>query len=94
MRSLSPKILALTVLGLWVLALGSAAGAIYSKHRARELFVALERLNNERDTLEIEWGQLQLEQSAWSTHAFVERVASTKLKMASPPPKEIELISP
>jgi cell division protein FtsL len=94
MRSLSPKILALTVLGLWVLALGSAAGAIYSKHRARELFVALERLNNGRDTLEIEWGQLQLEQSAWSTHAFVERVASTKLKMASPPPKEIELISP
>jgi cell division protein FtsL len=94
MRGLSPKILALTVLGLWVLALGSAAGAIYSKHRARELFVALERLNNQRDTLEIEWGQLQLEQSAWSTHAFVERVASTKLKMASPPPKEIELISP
>jgi cell division protein FtsL len=94
MRILSPKILTLTVLGLWVLALGSAAGAIYSKHRARELFVALERLNNARDTLEIEWGQLQLEQSAWSTHAFVERVASTKLKMASPPAKDIELISP
>jgi cell division protein FtsL len=94
MRILSAKILTITVLSLWVLALGSAAGAIYSKHRARELFVALERLNNERDTLEIEWGQLQLEQSAWSTHAFVERVASTKLKMASPPAKDIELISP
>ena len=83
-----------TVMALWMFALGSAAGAIYSKHRARELFIALERLNNERDTLEIEWGQLQLEQSAWSTHAFVERVANTKLRMASPPPKEIELISP
>ena len=94
MRVISAKILTITVLSLWVLALGSAAGAIYSKHRARELFVALERLNNERDTLEIEWGQLQLEQSAWSTHAFVERVASTKLKMASPPAKDIELISP
>jgi cell division protein FtsL len=56
--------------------------------------VTLERLNNQRDTLEVEWGQLQLEQSAWSTHAFVERVASTKLKMASPRPKDIELISP
>jgi len=47
-----------------------------------------------RDNLEIEWGQLQLEQSAWSTHAFVERVASTRLHMATPPPKEIEIISP
>ncbi len=91
--TLSRKLLPITVLVLWVVALGSAAGAIYSKHRARELFVQLERLNTKRDNLEVEWGQLQLEQSAWSTHAFVERVASTKLKMATPPPKDIELVS-
>ena len=93
-KSIGRKLTALCLVALWMLALGSAAGAIYSKHRARELFVTLERLNNQRDTLDVEWGQLQLEQSAWSTHAFVERVASTKLKMASPPPKDIELISP
>ena len=79
---------------LWLAALGSAAGAIYCKHRARALFVELEALNAHRDNLEIEWGQLQLEQSAWSTHAFVERVASAKLRMAMPPPKEIEIVSP
>ncbi len=79
---------------LWLAALGSAAGAIWCKHRSREMFVELESLNARRDNLEIEWGQLQLEQSAWSTHAFVERVASTKLRMATPPPKEIEIISP
>ena len=79
---------------LWLAALGSAAGAIYCKHRARALFVELEQLNARRDNLEIEWGQLQLEQSAWSTHAFVERVASTRLHMAMPPPKEIEIVSP
>ena len=94
MRAMSRKLLGITLAVLWVVALGSAAGAIYSKHRARELFVTLERLNNQRDNLEVEWGQLQLEQSAWSTHAFVERVASTKLKMATPPPKNIELVSP
>ena len=93
MRIMNRKLLGITLAALWVVALGSAAGAIYSKHRARELFVALERLNNQRDNLEVEWGQLQLEQSAWSTHAFVERVASTKLKMATPPPKDIELVS-
>jgi len=90
----SPKVLAVLVPVLWFAALGSAAGAIYCKHRARQLFVELERLNAQRDNLQIEWGQLQLEQSAWSTHAFVERVASTKLHMAMPPPKEIEIIAP
>ena len=79
---------------LWLGALGSAAGAIYCKHRARAMFVELEALNARRDNLQIEWGQLQLEQSAWSTHAFVERVASAKLHMAMPPPKEIEIVRP
>src|SRR5882724_8073277 len=92
--TVSRRLMAIAVVALWAVALGSAAGAIYSKHRARELFVTLERLNNQRDNLEVEWGQLQLEQSAWSTHAFVERVASTRLKMATPPPKDIELVSP
>ena len=94
MRLFSRKLLTITVGVLWAAVLFSAAGAIYSKHRARELFVTLERMNRQRDTLEIEWGQLQLEQSAWSTHAFVERVASAKLHMQSPKPAEIELISP
>ena len=79
---------------LWFAVLGSAAAAVYCKHRARELFVELEHLNARRDNLEIEWGQLQLEQSAWSTHAFVERIASTKLHMAMPPPKDIEIVAP
>jgi len=90
----SRTLLVIAVPVLWLAALGSAAGAIWCKHRSREMFVELESLNARRDNLEIEWGQLQLEQSAWSTHAFVERVASTKLRMATPPPKEIEIISP
>ena len=94
MNILSGKVLILVVPVLWVAALGSAAGAVYCKHRAREMFVELEQLNARRDNLEIEWGQLQLEQSAWSTHAFVERVASAKLHMGMPPPKEIEIIAP
>jgi len=85
--------LALAVALLWVLTLGSAAGAVWCKHRARELFVELETLNARRDNLDIEWGQLQLEQSAWSSHAFVERVANTRLHMALPPPKEIEIVA-
>jgi len=90
----SRRLLLVLVPLLWLATLASAAGAIWCKHRTRQLFVQLESLNAHRDDLEIEWGQLQLEQSAWSTHAFVERVASTRLHMAMPPPKEIEIVSP
>jgi cell division protein FtsL len=90
----SQKIMIIALPTLWVCALGSAAAAVYIKHRSREMFVELERLETRRDNLQIEWGQLQLEQSAWSTHAFVERVASAKLHMGMPPPKEIEIIAP
>ena len=79
---------------LWLAVLASAAGAIFVKHRARELFVELETVNRERDRLQIEWGQLQLEQSAWSTHAFVENVAASNLGMRTPPPKQIEIVAP
>ena len=94
MTSFSQRIIVVALPVFWVAALGSAAAAIYIKHRSRQMFVQLERLDTRRDNLEIEWGQLQLEQSAWSTHAFVERVASAKLHMAMPPPKEIEIIAP
>jgi len=82
------------VVVLWFAVLGSAGGAIYTRHRSRELFVELERLRSQRDELETEWGQLQLEQSAWSAHAFVERVATTRLNMASPDPARIQVVGP
>ena len=79
---------------LWVSVLASATGAIYCKHRARELFVELEHLNSGRDELEAEWGRLQIEQSFWSTYAYVESVASTKLKMRIPSSNDVEIPAP
>lgn len=79
---------------LWVSVLSSATGAIYCKHRARELFIELEHLNSGRDELESEWGRLQIEQSFWSTYAYVENVASTKLQMRIPNSNEVEIPTP
>jgi cell division protein FtsL len=79
---------------LWCAVLFSAAGTVYSRHHSRELFVEMEKLNRDRDALEVEWGQLQLEQSAWSNHAFVERVATTRLRMGTPDPKRIQVVQP
>jgi cell division protein FtsL len=89
-RRLLPVIVPL----LWLAALGSATQVIYARHRARDLFVQLERLNAERDALEMEWGRLQLEQSYWSSHAFVERVASAKLQMNLPQTREVRIVRP
>jgi cell division protein FtsL len=92
--SMPRTLMVLLVALLWGAVLASAAGAVYSKYRARELFVELEHLNAGRDELDAEWGRLQLEQSAWSTYAFVERVASERLHMNIPDSRDIEILSP
>jgi cell division protein FtsL len=79
---------------LWFAVLGSCVLAIYARHKAREVFVRLEQLNAERDSLDMEWGRLQLEQSYWSSHAFVERVANAKLKMSLPQMRDVRIVTP
>lgn len=79
---------------MWVLVFASCIGVIWSKHQARSLFVELQNLEVERDQLNIEWGQLKLEQSAWSTHGRVEQMARTDLKMVIPAAPEVRLVQP
>ena len=89
-RLLAPVVLPV----LWLTVLGSSMQVIYARHKARDLFVHLEKLNAERDSLEMEWGRLQLEQSYWSSHAFVERVASAKLQMNLPQTRDVRIVRP
>ena len=70
----------------------SAMAIVYTKHESRKLFIELESLAQERDDLNIEWGQLQIEQSFWSTHARIEKVASDDLSLVRPDPTEIYVI--
>lgn len=94
MKPLPRMLLWIGVPVLWLAVLGSAAGAIYCKHRARELFVQLERLNSGRDELDAEWGRLQIEQSYWSTYAYVENTATVRLQMRIPASHDIEMPTP
>jgi len=83
--------------GIAVLALALAAtgiGVVFTKHEARDLFIQLQGLNSERDGLEIEWGQLKLEQSAWATHGRVEQTARVGLRMVIPRPDEVRIVQP
>jgi len=78
------------LIALLILAvMGSAIGVIYSKHQTRKIFVSLQKLHKQIDELDIEWGQLQLEQSAWSSHGRIEKIARKKLQMTLPKANEI-----
>jgi cell division protein FtsL len=79
---------------LWVVVLASALGVVYGKQEARNRFNELQKLTNQRDDLDIEWGQLQLEQSTWATHGRVERVAHDDLGMVTPQASELRIVQP
>jgi cell division protein FtsL len=87
--SKQPLLLTMTFAAVCVV---SALALIYTKHESRKSFVELERLTQERDELNIEWGQLQIEQSTWATHARIERVALEELSLARPKSTEIYVI--
>jgi len=72
--------------------MSSAFGVIYSKHQSRKLFVEAQQLHKQIDELNIEWGRLQLEQSAWSAHGRIERIARKKLNMKLPMADEVVYI--
>ncbi|MCG5515085.1 MULTISPECIES: cell division protein FtsL [Ectothiorhodospira] len=69
---------------LFVAVMASALAVIHSKHQSRVLFMEWQREVNLRDELNVEWGQLQLEQSTWATHGRIEEAASQRLDMRLP----------
>jgi cell division protein FtsL len=71
-----------------------ALGVVTSQHRARKLFVELQKDKEEARHLDVEWGQLQLEQSTWATPARIEQIASSVLHMKVPAPNRIHPVSP
>jgi cell division protein FtsL len=70
----------------------SAIALVYTKHESRKLFMELEGLTTHRDELNIEWGQLQIEQSTWAQHARIEQVATEDLSLVRPETTEIFVI--
>jgi len=84
--------LVVAVLGAGVMA--TALGVVYAKFESRKLFVELQSLHQERDAMNVEWGQLQLEQSTWATHGRIEQVARKELDMRMPAPQDVVIVKP
>ena len=79
---------------IFIAVLSSAIMMVYSKHQNRKLFVELQALKHQVAELNTEWGQLQLEQSAWSGHGRIEQVARERLSMVMPSAEEVIFIKP
>jgi cell division protein FtsL len=78
-----------TNLILLLIVVACALGTVSANHRARKLFTEFEREQSRMRDLDVEWGQLQLEQSTWAGHSRIEQIARDKLGMRTPPPGQI-----
>ena len=79
---------------LLLLLTACALGLVTSQHKARKLFGELEREQERAKQLDVEWGQLQLEQSTWAMHARVEKIARDRLRMSVPDARRTQVVTP
>jgi cell division protein FtsL len=69
-----------------------ALSVVTSQHKARKLFIELQKEKEYAQQMEVEWGQLQLEQSTWATPARVEQIAVKQLQMQLPKSGQVQFI--
>jgi cell division protein FtsL len=79
---------------LFTIAICSALGIVSTQHRARKLYIELQQLQDMSRQYDIEWGQLQLEQSTWAMHSRIEQIATGHLHMQVPEVARIQIVPP
>jgi len=72
--------------------MASAIAVVQLKHETRQRFAELQALQTQRDALNVEWGQLLLEEGAWSQHRRVEVLARTRIGMSVPDPRNVAVV--
>lgn len=69
---------------LVVLVIVSALAVVRVKHENRAAVTELSQLGAEKERLEMEWAQLQLEEATLAHHARIEKIAREQLGMTEP----------
>ncbi len=72
--------------------IGCALALVTSQHQTRKLYFELQQEQELAKQLDVEWGQLQLEQSTWAMHGRIEKIATEKLQMRIPPASRIQVV--
>jgi cell division protein FtsL len=87
---MNPRLLLIS--GLAALLLVSSVTLVYVQHVRRELFMELKGLEAERDRMQVEWGQFQLEASTWAAQDRIEQLAVDKLGFRVPSPASVVVV--
>lgn len=77
---------------LLAILIGCALALVTSQHKARKLYVELQKEQELAKQLDVEWGQLQLESRTWAMHGRVEKIAAEKLNMRAPLSSRIQVV--
>jgi cell division protein FtsL len=83
-------------INLILLAVLMACGfsVVTSQNQARKLYAELQKAQDDAQQIDIEWGQLQLEQSTWAMHARIEKIATSQLHMRVPAASQVRVLTP
>jgi len=79
-------------IALSIAVLISAMAVVYVKNHERSLFSELQTEQQSAAQLQVEWGQLLLEQSTLVTPARVQAIAEQRLGMVVPGSKEVVIL--
>jgi cell division protein FtsL len=77
---------------LLAILIACALAVVTSRHQARKLYVELQKEQELAKVLDIEWGQLQLEQSTWAAHPRIEKIAGRELRMSVPTAARTQIV--
>lgn len=78
---------------LTVLLVTCALSVVNAQYKARHLFIELDKLEQQARQLDIDWSQLQLDQSTLGKNARIEQIARTELNMAPLTPARTQYLT-
>jgi cell division protein FtsL len=78
---------------LAALLVGCALSLVNAQYQARHLFIDLERAQAKARQLDIDWAQLQLDQSKLGKHARIEEIARRDLNMTQLTPNRTQYLT-
>jgi cell division protein FtsL len=78
---------------LAALLVGCALSLVNAQYQARHLFIDLERAQRQARQLDVDWAQLQLDQSTLGKHARIEEIARRDLNMTQLTPNRTQYLT-
>lgn len=82
----------ISILVMLCIVITSGISVVYMKNYERKLFSELQHSKVLKHRLEMEWSQLLLEESTWSTPARIQRIAQHQYNMLVPTSEKVKTV--